>query len=289
MPTSDPDRRSVQFDLFPSDFLDNITTLKTFTPDQPGSFSGGLIDITTKSFPAEFTVRASVSGGANTATNFGDGFVHAAGDDLGAFAFGSGDRDLPAVFNDPSVVIPQDRTSAINARRDPKLAADLDATARAFDTIVGYEEPGTAPVSQGYSLSVGNQTRVGGNPLGFVASLTYDRGGSYYDGGVTGRFQTNTVDGDRVGISARRILRDSQSASEVNWGGLANLAYRFGGTNEVEREYALQPRRGSRRTVSRWAPSRSSTGSRTRRRSTSTGPRSTRSARSTPSSPGAAT
>ena len=233
VPTSDPDRRSVQFDLFPSDFLDNIITLKTFTPDQPGSFSGGLIDITTKSFPAEFTVRASSSGGVNTATHFGDGFVHAAGDDLGAFAFGSASRDLPAIFNDPAVAIPVDRTSAIRARNDPALAADLDATARAFDTVVGYEQGGSAPVSQGYSLSVGNQVRVAGNPLGFIASLTYDRGGSYYDGGVTGRFQTNTVDGDRVGISARRILRDSQSATEVNWGGLANVTYRFGGTNEV--------------------------------------------------------
>ena len=65
LPTADPDRRAVQFDLFPAGFLKNIVTLKTFTPDKPGSFSGGLVDINTKSFLSAFSASFSTSAGVS--------------------------------------------------------------------------------------------------------------------------------------------------------------------------------------------------------------------------------
>ncbi len=79
VPTADPDRRSVQFDLFPSNLLENIVTLKTFTADQPGNFSGGLVDIRTKSFPEEFELRFSASSGFDSQTQFQDGFLFSPG------------------------------------------------------------------------------------------------------------------------------------------------------------------------------------------------------------------
>ena len=45
LPSADPDRKAFQLDLFPTALLDNIVTLKTFTPDRPGDFSGGLVDV----------------------------------------------------------------------------------------------------------------------------------------------------------------------------------------------------------------------------------------------------
>ena len=66
VPSADPDKRAVQMDQFPSDLIDSITTLKSFTPDQPGAFSGGSVNIKTKSFPEEFFVTASISGGHNS-------------------------------------------------------------------------------------------------------------------------------------------------------------------------------------------------------------------------------
>jgi len=36
VPSPEPDRKVVPFDLFPSSLLESITTSKTFTPDQPG-------------------------------------------------------------------------------------------------------------------------------------------------------------------------------------------------------------------------------------------------------------
>ncbi|MGH7547676.1 MAG: carboxypeptidase regulatory-like domain-containing protein [Gemmatimonadales bacterium] len=40
IPSPEPERKVVPLDLFPSGLLEGITTYKTFTPDQPGDFSG---------------------------------------------------------------------------------------------------------------------------------------------------------------------------------------------------------------------------------------------------------
>lgn len=41
LPSADPYRNSSSLDLIPSDMVDNIVTVKTYTPDQPGNFTGG--------------------------------------------------------------------------------------------------------------------------------------------------------------------------------------------------------------------------------------------------------
>ncbi len=51
VPSLDPDRNSVQMDLFPSSIISNLQVFKTFMPELPGDFSGGLINIATKEFP----------------------------------------------------------------------------------------------------------------------------------------------------------------------------------------------------------------------------------------------
>ncbi|NJM54825.1 MAG: TonB-dependent receptor plug domain-containing protein [Verrucomicrobiae bacterium] len=75
IPSADPYRKAVQLDLFPSAMIDTIAVSKTFTPDQPGGFTGGLIDIRTKSFPEKFTFSIGVGAGYNTATTLRDDFA----------------------------------------------------------------------------------------------------------------------------------------------------------------------------------------------------------------------
>ncbi len=53
VPSPEPEKKVVPLDLFPSSLLDAITTSKTFTPDQPGDFSGAEVNLRTRSFPAE--------------------------------------------------------------------------------------------------------------------------------------------------------------------------------------------------------------------------------------------
>ena len=62
VPSPDPDRQSVQLDLFPSDVLSELVVAKTFGPDLPGNSAAGSIDILTHDYPEELTLK--LSGGA---------------------------------------------------------------------------------------------------------------------------------------------------------------------------------------------------------------------------------
>ena len=48
IPGLDPDRNSLQMDIFPTNIVDNIIVSKSFTADLPADFTGGVIDINIK-------------------------------------------------------------------------------------------------------------------------------------------------------------------------------------------------------------------------------------------------
>ena len=69
IPGLDPDRNTVQMDVFPTSLIDNIIVRKTFAPNMPGDFSGGVVDIATKAFPdkEQFNVKFGLGYNTNTA------------------------------------------------------------------------------------------------------------------------------------------------------------------------------------------------------------------------------
>ncbi|HEX5133499.1 MAG TPA: TonB-dependent receptor [Candidatus Krumholzibacteria bacterium] len=60
---TDVDKKSFSFDLIPSSLISNTVVAKTATPDLPGDFSGGLVQVNTLDFPSGFTANASVESG----------------------------------------------------------------------------------------------------------------------------------------------------------------------------------------------------------------------------------
>ena len=226
LPSADPDRKAVQFDLFPSNLLDNIVTLKTFTPDKPGNFSGGLIDIGTKRFPEALTFQVSASFSANTQATFSDGFLTYETGGTDWLATDDGTRDIPALLSDRDIEIPNE----IPARTNPELAAELDAISDAFNDVMATSAR-TGPINQSYSLSLGNQTGFLGNPLGYIVGLTYGRSASFYDNGRTERYQFAGQAADD--LSPTLLFEDSQGTLEASMGALGNVSYRLGRTNEL--------------------------------------------------------
>jgi len=60
VPSPDPERQSVQLDLFPSDVVSNLEVSKNFTPNVPGNSAAGAMDIVSTGSPDEF--QLSVEG-----------------------------------------------------------------------------------------------------------------------------------------------------------------------------------------------------------------------------------
>jgi outer membrane receptor protein involved in Fe transport len=234
VPSSDPDRNSVQFDLFQSEALENIVTQKTFTPDQPGNFSGGLVNISTKSFPEDFSLKFSSSVSVNPQVHFNNDFLTQSGGGLDFLGIDDGARAIPDILDGISneeIPTQTEVTDAIREAPDgqtPPVVDEFDRLSDAFNDNMGAIR-GTAPINQSYSFSLGNQQELLGRPLGYIVSLSYGRSATYYDDGFTGRY-----DNPRAGnIEPTILLNDTEGTDEVNWGGIANLNYKLTPNNEV--------------------------------------------------------
>lgn len=73
IPSPDPTRRVVPLDLFPTDLLDGIVVQKAYTPDMPGEFGGGAVQLRTRDVPTKFFARVSGTLGYTQNTTFADG------------------------------------------------------------------------------------------------------------------------------------------------------------------------------------------------------------------------
>lgn len=70
LPSTEPDRRSFNFDLFPSSVLTNLVIYKTATPDLPGEFAGGIVQVNTKEVSENPFVEMTVGTGINSISTF---------------------------------------------------------------------------------------------------------------------------------------------------------------------------------------------------------------------------
>ena len=111
LPTTEPEKRVVSLDLFPSGLVENIKVLKTYTPDLPGEFAGGLVQMQTIDFPAQRMFQVNTKAGFNSRTT-GNPFQSYNGGGNDFFGFGSGSRALPAQIPADSRIIPGRYTAA---------------------------------------------------------------------------------------------------------------------------------------------------------------------------------
>ena len=92
--TTEPERRVVPLDLFPAGLIDSIQVKKTYTPDMPGEFAAGLVQIKTTEFPAAPMVQVNYSIGFNDRTQF-KRFLRYPGGGRDFWGFDDGTRGLP--------------------------------------------------------------------------------------------------------------------------------------------------------------------------------------------------
>lgn len=98
LPSPEPLRRQVPLDLFPSNILNGAAVQKTFSPNYPGEFGGGIIDLKTLKLPNESFLTLSVGSGWNTESTGQEGFVYF-GADNDWTGFDDGLRDIPGALS----------------------------------------------------------------------------------------------------------------------------------------------------------------------------------------------
>jgi outer membrane receptor protein involved in Fe transport len=228
LPSSDPDKKSFNMDLFPSGVLDNIVTIKSFTPDKPGNFSGGIVDIGTKSYPDKFTFKLSSSSSYNNTSSFNDKFLTYSGSRLDWLGMDDGSRKLPKILSNPDLVIPTSSTARFN-EEEAQLIDDISKS------FIPEMNPGikSAPLNQSYSFTIGDNISFLDMPLGFLGSLSYNRNYSFYENGISGRWKltgdVNTIES----LDELQYLNDSKGSDEVDWGGLVTFNLKPHNAHEI--------------------------------------------------------
>jgi TonB-dependent receptor len=233
LPTSNPDKKAFQLDLFPSHLLDNIVTLKTFTPDKPGNFSGGLVDVTTKGIPDGVYVTLSLKNGYNTVSSMNNILLGEKGD-LDWFGMDDGLR------NEPSLLLYRPTNSypgATRARLDPEVAADLHELSNAFNSgfLPEYREVG---LNQSYSIGIGNRHDITEKvKLGYSANYSYSLSNSSYENGRNSRFELLSQYEESEILNRTLDLNDTKGSQSVDWGLLGSFGLIIGPFNKLNYSY----------------------------------------------------
>ena len=230
LPSADPDKRAFQMDLLPSNLLDNIVVSKSFTPEKPGDFSGGIIDIGTKTFPESFMLKVSASSAYNSLATLNDKFLTYPGGGRDWLGMDDGTRSIPAELK--GVEVPEIAFAFTN----PDTAYLLNELSKAFNANM-IPTTRRAPSNQGYSFAVGDQKYFLGRKLGYLASLSYSRKYSFYENGEVGRYRlSGGVDNSNT-LTNDFILSDTRGDDEVLWGGLLTSIYKVNANNEIGFNY----------------------------------------------------
>ncbi|MDY6972188.1 MAG: TonB-dependent receptor [Thermodesulfobacteriota bacterium] len=206
IPTTRPNEKLVPLDLFPSGLIEAMSVSKSFSPDQPGNYAGGLAQITTKDFPDKFEAAIGCSLGGNTETTFKD-FDTYHGGDWDWLGFDDGTRDMPGAIPGSKVVGQGLFTPGLTPE-------ELQAIGRSFDNSWNIHSK-TAPLNPGFNLYLGNRK----NRLGYSLALTYKN-----------EFQNQKEEQNTYAASTGGLTRLNDydfhlSTNYIKEGGIINVGY----------------------------------------------------------------
>lgn len=213
VPSPEPTRRVVPLDLFPVSVLDNITVQKSFSPDRPAEFGGGLIELQTRSVPKEFTGQLQLGANSN---NFRSGLTYEGGskDYLG---MDDGTRALPSSIKSAF----KSGKKLIVSERDGFTQDEIVRMTKQLNNTYNVRE-GEARALPNLQFSLGDSTRLGNSRAGALMGFIYSNNADI------GERSTNSYN---VGAGGK-LERDEASKIRyadrtVQLGGALNLAYDY--------------------------------------------------------------
>lgn len=214
LPSSEPDRKAFSFDIFPSNMLDNLIITKTATPDMPGEFAGGIIQVNTKSIPDKNFSSLSIGGGYNTVTT-GNKQLYYEGGKTDWLGIDDGTRTLPSNFPDYRTFL----------NLDYLQRAEL---AKNFRSDWRLKEKNFAP-NFSFQYSIGRTFEIGEKTLGLIGAVTYNRSNNFNET-VRRNFEEQAV-GEPTALYSDYF--DENYVEQVLGGALLNASLKFNSNNTI--------------------------------------------------------
>lgn len=216
LPSPEPLRRVVPLDLFPSSIVSSALVQKTYSPNFPGEFGGGVVNLTTRSIPQDgfITIGGSVSADSVTTNELGYTYYGSKTDWSG---YDNGNRDTPPAL---SAFLASGQRMSSGAVDTAKIASELVNGRNAV-----LQKDNHLPANFSLNVAGAKSFEVGSGNLGVI-------GAAGYSNRWTTRDQTNqtSLNGDLEDLESDFQRVTTQNRLIVN--GLFGLAYEFGDTNQ---------------------------------------------------------
>lgn len=209
LPSTDPEKKSFSYDIFPASLIENIITAKTFTPDKPADFTGGLVQISTIEFPSRFTLDINTSGSYEV-NSTGKSFLSYNGGNKDFLAYDDGTRKMPSLVGDKKLV------------RGNYTSNELSDIGKSFSNNWNTKSS-NAPVNGNLKITIGDKFNFGEDILGYIGSFTYSN--SYNS--KQREQSAYTFEG------ARYNYKGNVYSHSVMLSGLLNFSYKFNQSNKI--------------------------------------------------------
>jgi outer membrane receptor protein involved in Fe transport len=215
LPSPEPMRRAVPLNLFPTDVVASSLVQKTYSPNFPGEFGGGVINLTTLAIPKQsfLDVNLGISGDTETTGQLGYDY-YGTDDDW----TGYGNRDTPAAL------------ASFFASRQRLSSGNIDTGAIAGQLVnrnngVVQEVGETSPNYSG-NVTGGTTWQLGDSELGLIATA-----------GFSNDWRTRDNLEQSAGSADLAVIdKDFRSVSTENHAvanALLGVGYEFGEGNSV--------------------------------------------------------
>ena len=188
LPSTDPDKRAINVDLFPGSILESINTYKTFTPDQPADFTGGSVDIRTRTFPDKPSFGTGFTVEYNSQATLNPDFLTYNGGGTGLFGGKANSRQIPQNVINTVTPIPGN----LNFNDPAKVASNLEkadtvnSAMRQMSPVIGLTNKAPPP-NMSFNLQGGDSIELGQyEKVGVIGAFSYRNKYSYYGNGTRG-------------------------------------------------------------------------------------------------------
>jgi TonB-dependent receptor len=215
IPGLDPDRNTIQMDLFPTNIIDNIIVHKSFSAELPADFTGGVVDINTKDFPESKIGNVSVSVGYNPGMHLNSNYLTYHGGGTDWLGFDDGSRDIPATSNVPFFSEVVGNPNSAEGQRYRQILEGFNPN------MAALQQNSFMDFSIGTSF--GNQFAKEKATLGYNVAISYKNETEYYKDAEFGRYGLSG-DPNVVEMERREYQIGDYGVNNVLLSGLAGFA-----------------------------------------------------------------
>ncbi len=237
LPSSESDRKAFSLDLIPAAVLDNMMIIKTATPDMPGDFAGGFIQINTKDIPDENQTIVGFNIGMHSLTTFKSGFSSMNTSSTDWLGYDNGTRAIP------------DGAQSTSQAKEAS-SAELVEQAKLFDNNFKPLEVNSFLPNMGLNVMSSRRIKTEKNEFGILGGITYSNNYRYTPFTVneppladeqrsidfkTADYRTYTYDNYRRNVNLGAVLNFSMKAGKNNKFSFKNLYTQNGEDQTIRR------------------------------------------------------